>query len=318
MASTLKSFIKPSKSEEDTSVLERRVLVTAGTDYEPTSQRTVPVNGDSLSVSPQVSVSVQLRDVSGLPDDAPPTSPSFPPDGTLSEDTSALTITFVPSEDILAGDLFVGIDTEENPCKKYGVPESLVKGAMRVVTSTFDSSLEANVSAESPYVMAPILRAKTMSFHVGGIDASVEHTAAQAEEGASGSGVAVREASGIPADSEKRRKWAKSEEGQNFVLRAGRAYVFHFANAYIQWRDYALKLPGMSIRPLRYAGSDKSHKVRFFMKNAKVDQLFLVIYCRLLMGEDLEKAREVNGAEVSQSQPEKPMPEAHIPVHNDL
>lgn len=296
MASALKSFIKPSKSEEDTAVPERRVLVTAGTDYEPSSQCTVPVNGDSLSVSPQVSVSVQLREVAGLPDDAPPTSPSLSTDSALSEDTSALTITFVPSEDIPAGDLFVGIDTEDNPCKKYGVPESLVKGAMRVVTSTFDSSLEANGSAESPYVMAPIPRAKTMTFHVGDAGMSVEKTATRAgvEEGASGSGVAVREASGMSDDSEKRRKWAKSEEGQNFVFQAGRRYVFHFANAYIQWRDYALKLPGMSIHPLKYAGSDRSHKVRFFMRDVRNDKLFLVIYCRLLTGEDLEKARQAD------------------------
>lgn len=289
-----------SSSSKNTPPTPRRVQVTAGTDYAISSQKVVAVNGPDHTVSPTVKLSVHLRDYSGLPTGAPSSSPCFDAKSPHASATSVMAFTLVLPEDTPATDLYIGIDTEENPCRKYGVPQTLVNGAVRLVTSTIDSTLISDASADSPYIMAPLLRAKTMTFSIGDKQAPNSGPgAAEAvvpveglKEGATGSGVAVRAASGMPDDADKRRRWAKTAEGKAFVFEAGRAYTFHFAHSYINWGDLAISLPGMTVHPLKYAGAKSSHKVRLFLEDVNRDRLYLVIYCRLLVGEDLEKALE--------------------------
>ena len=55
----------------------------------------------------------------------------------------------------------------------------------------------------------------------------------------------------------------------------------------------ALKLPGFSWSPLKHIG-DKSHKVRFVLKDVGTGEVFLVVMATLLAGEDLRAAVEAD------------------------
>ncbi|PNS16336.1 Dynactin, isoform [Sphaceloma murrayae] len=198
---------------------------------------------------------------------------------------------------------------------------------------------------------------------------------------------AHRRAVGLPSDAGKRRKHLNSERHlKKLVLQKGRTYYFDFSNGYIDWKNYALKLPGFSVPVLKYLGGGKppssslssasneggdqiegteggadgavpgrdgahdlpvrsasgaqdayatnadgrqheiptdspasrpstaggdqpsatentgkagSHKVRFFLKDIRTDEVFFVIMCTLLTGSDLTAALEEDGRAAS-------------------
>ncbi|KAG8631831.1 hypothetical protein KVT40_000971 [Elsinoe batatas] len=115
---------------------------------------------------------------------------------------------------------------------------------------------------------------------------------------------AHRKANSLPSDAGKRRKHLNSERNrEKFVLQKGRKYFFDFSNGYIDWKAYALKLPGFSVPVLKYLGNGDgakqggsgSHKVRFFLKDVVTEEVYFVIMCTLLTGEDLRVALEEDG-----------------------
>ncbi|PSK33951.1 hypothetical protein B9Z65_8277 [Elsinoe australis] len=69
---------------------------------------------------------------------------------------------------------------------------------------------------------------------------------------------AHRKSAGLPSDPAKRRKHLNSESHRKeFILQKGRTYYFDFSNGYIDWKSYALKLPGFSVPVLKYLGGGK-------------------------------------------------------------
>lgn len=109
-------------------------------------------------------------------------------------------------------------------------------------------------------------------------------------EGADDDGEAVRSDYGIPADEGKRRKFFSNEDKRKgFSFEGGRCHQFDFHNGYIDWKNYALKLPGFSLSVLKWI-NDRTHTVRFVMKNRKTGQQYLVVTFRLLFGNELKGA----------------------------
>ncbi|KAF4552860.1 Hypothetical protein D9617_8g048720 [Elsinoe fawcettii] len=160
---------------------------------------------------------------------------------------------------------------------------------------------------------------------------SFPHPGLLVEGSVSAEAHAYRKGSGLPSDAGKRRKHLNSESNRkSFVLQKGRTYYFDFSNGYIDWKAYALKLPGFSVPVLKYLGGGKppggtspkaeqgeagagkdggpqevqghaeegkkassgSHKVRFFLKDIVTEEVYFVIMCTLLTGEDLRLALE--------------------------
>jgi len=252
----------------------------------------VQVNGPSIAVSDQVKLKVRIKDYTGLPSSSPTTPAYFDLPG-HTKDTFSLAFSITPKADIRTTDLFFGLDTGHNPIRKFGLPESLVQTAFKIVKEFIDPSLVCDISSDEPYVMGPALTSATMELNVG--DSQQQNWDAPAEnmtEGATGSGQQAREKAGLPPAADKRRKYFMAEaHRESFVLEKGRTYGFDFANGYIDWRAYALKLPGFSWSPLKHIG-DKSHKVRYVLKDLKSGEVFFVVMCELLAGENMRLAVE--------------------------
>lgn len=122
------------------------------------------------------------------------------------------------------------------------------------------------------------------------------------EGGDGDDGDQVRENHGIPTDEGKRRKFFTSKEKrQEFFFEKGRCYQFDFHNGYIDWKDYALKLPGFSLSVLRWI-NDRTHTLRFVMKNRTSGKPYLVVTFRLMFGEELERETTAAGTGVQSSE----------------
>jgi len=190
-------------------------------------------------------------------------------------------------------------DPGENPIRKFGLPSSLVNTAIHAVTYFVDGSLVCDSSSDQPSVMGPLLTGTQTLFSIGDVVSagngdSWDAPGVDMTEGATGSGVDLRESLGIPAeDPSKRRKYFSKKGGQGFVLEAGRTYSFDHGHGYIDWKETTLKLPGFSFNILKHIGKgNKSHKVRFVLKDTESGEVYFVIMCTLLAGEDLRMAME--------------------------
>lgn len=302
MASAVKDAVKntfstnSSSDKLDEKTQNYKLRITAGPNYDKSLQRLVVVNGPSITVSDQAKLTVRIKDYSGLPSSSTSHAAYFDRPG-HEKDTFSLAFAITPTADIRTKDLYFGLDTGHNPIRKFGLPESLVQTAFKIVREFIDPSLTCDASADEPYVMGPALTSATMEFRIGEQVAESSRgtwdvPSEDMSEGAIGSGKQVRENAGLPDAADKRRKYLMNGAHRDgFLLEKGRTYDFDFSNGYIDWRAYALKLPGFSWSPLKHIG-DKSHKVRYVLKDIKTGQVYFVVMCELLAGEQMRQAVE--------------------------
>ena len=308
MASALKSAVSSmtgGDTGDDTNKADNyRLSITAGPSYDKSQQKPLTVNGPSVPVSETTKVSLRIKDYTGLPSSSPATSPYFKRPENV-KDTFSVAFSVVPTKDTPVEDLYFVIDTGHNPIKKFGLSKSLINTAFKVAKEFIDGSLHCDAFADEPWVGGPVLQGATTTFRVGETVQSGQWDAPgdDMDEGAVGEGKEERERCGIPEAADKRRKWFGNEKG--FTLKKGRKYDFDFANGYIDWKNYALKLPGFSWSPLKHIG-DKSHKVRFVLKDVKSGECFFVVMVTLLAGEEMKAAiaeDQKTGGQQSQQSP---------------
>ena len=108
-------------------------------------------------------------------------------------------------------------------------------------------------------------------------------------EGGSGTGNDIRKKQNLPSNNEKRRKHFLSQTSrESFSFEKDRVYSFDFFNPYLDFGKFALKLPGFSIKVIKYI-DDKSHTLRYVFKNRQTGDVYLCVNFNLLWGEKLEK-----------------------------
>lgn len=281
-----------------------RLLITAGPNYDKTLQRTLAVNsGASVLVSDEIAVTFRVANYTGFPTGSPRTSGYFSAAGGHGSSTFSLAFSIRPSADsrdadIDSNDLWFGLDMGHNPIRKFGLPKTLVRTAIKIATGVLvDPSLSSDPFADEPWIMGPVFAGATRRVRVRGLADEVGELVAPAEgmeEGGAESGVEARRAAGVPDGDEKRRKYFSTEAHRKaFPLQRGRTYEVDFANGFIDWEDYKLKLPGLSVGVLKYVGKS-SHKVRFVLKNIKTGEVHLVVMATLLTGADLQAHVEAN------------------------
>ncbi|KAF2226163.1 hypothetical protein BDZ85DRAFT_182960, partial [Elsinoe ampelina] len=268
-----------------------RLRITAGPTYDKSLQRIVTVNSpDPHPISDNVAISLRIRDYTGLPSASPASVPEYFDLPQHSKDTFSVAFAFTPPKDIPASNLYFGIDTGHNPVRKFGIPKSLINTAFKIVKEFIDPSLSCDAGVDEPWVRGPVVAGATTTL-CGSVSPEAQ---------------AHRKANSLPSDAGKRRKHLNSERNrEKFVLQQGRRYYFDFSNGYIDWKAYALKLPGFSVPVLKYLGNGAgeggakggggSHKVRFFLKDLVTEEVYFVIMCTLLTGEDLRLALEEDG-----------------------
>lgn len=168
------------------------------------------------------------------------------------------------------------------------IPKNIITTAFSMVKRFVDSSLDCDPYVDQPWVNGAILCGSAMTFRVGEKSKQVPEPVAVLQEGADGDGVSIRQDHGIPDDEAKRRKFFGGEEHRkDFKFEKGRCYQFDFHNGYIDWKNYALKLPGFSLSVLKWI-NDRTHTVRFVMKNRNTGTPYLIVTFRLLFGKELD------------------------------
>jgi hypothetical protein len=291
-----------------------------------------------LASSPAAST----NSTSGLPKGSPSTSPYFS-SKLHPYDRYSISFAFTPKQDIHGDKLVFGNDFD-HPIRDRLPP--LFDKAFGIVKWWIDPGLDGDVYGDEPYLYGALLSSINV-LRIGGKD---EKTATEAsassgseavvyEEGAFGSGEAVRSELHLPATSAARQKHFLAEQHRkDFTFEAGREYQCDFFNPYLDFNEFALKIgygmPAMSIighwdgQPLRYviryvmltldmlcelgltkvSGLTRTHSLRYVLKNRETNKELFVVNISLLPTEQVKKE---GGAE------EKKTPAGEVHAGND-
>ncbi|OAL52457.1 DUF1769-domain-containing protein [Pyrenochaeta sp. DS3sAY3a] len=291
-----------SNSTVDPTARDKYLLeVTAGPSYNPSTHTQIPVNSPSATKIDSDLVTawlrVRIKNYHGLPHNSPSSSPYFEhPQHT--SDRYSIAFSFVPKQDIAGTDAVMGFDYDHSI--KHQLPPGF-RAAMRIVTSLLDPGLYSDPYSDEPYLYGPAL-SSFFALHIGETTdrvsaaqqlATLDDSAASVIlEGASGSGIQIRESLSLPSGWKQRRKnflGAAALEG--FTFEKGRMYHADFFNPHLDFADFALRLPGLKISVARYV-DEKTHHLRFVLKDRGLEKPLFVVFFKLLFGRELEERLE--------------------------
>lgn len=230
--------------------------VTAGPSY--TDQTPIPINTEKpthiTSSKLSASLTIRVQNYRGLPKDSPKTSPYFSHDP-HKHDLYSLAFTFTPKQDINGHDLVFGNDFD------HPIRDKLPPGfqqAFNLMKWFIDPGLYGDVHADEPYLYGPLLSSMNV-LRVGPKDdkeqEKIEESRANEElvvytEGGDADGHDARKAANVPDDAAARKKYFLNEQHlKSFTFEAGREYANDFFNPYLDFNDFALRLPGYGLIP---------------------------------------------------------------------
>lgn len=264
--------------------------VTAGPTYDLADHVEVPVNeGAPVRISTElmdVELNVRIQNYRGLPRNSPTTSPYFSQEPHASnKDQYSIAFQFTakePPRDKSAGDTPTAEDhvaddgSEPKPEPKpkpkprgisasdlqfgndfdHPIRDRLPPGfsyAMKIVKWWIDPGLDGDPYADSPYLFGPAISSFN-AIRVGRAPVDKAKGGLWVEEGAEDDdGKAWRDELAVPEDSKARMKWALQEQSkQHWLWEYGRTYAVDFFNAYIDFSEFALRLPGYAVPIMKY------------------------------------------------------------------
>jgi hypothetical protein len=281
--------------------LSLTTTVTAGPTYDSSTHQDVPVNGpdDILIESDLVTcyLKVRIKDYHGLPHGSPSSSPYF--DHKLhTSDRYSIAYSFVPKKDLPGKDIVLGFDYDHSI--KHQLPPGF-KYAMKIVTSMLDPGIYSDAYSDEPYLYGPALSG-LFTLNIGDkvdeVSASQQleqlnhSTGGVVEEGSTGSGRSIRSSQNIPLKWKKRRKhFLDAAALSSFTFEKGRMYHADFFNPHLDFANFSLRLPGFSISVAKYI-DEKTHHLRYVLRNRATDEVLFVVFFKLLFGEELERTLE--------------------------
>lgn len=251
--------------------------VTAGPTYDLADHTEVPVNTSTpVKISTSlidIDLNVRIQNYHGLPRNSPTTSPYFTQEPhATNKDQYSIAFRFTPKdpsaaagkskatattpaavddddaqpEGISASDLQFGNDFD------HPIRDRLPPGfsyAMKIVKWWIDPGLDGDPYADSPYLFGPALSSFN-AIHVGEAPVDEAKGGLWVEEGGSAE---WREDVGAPADGKARMKWALGEAAkEDWLWEYGRTYAVDFFNAYLDFSEFALRLPGYAVPIMKY------------------------------------------------------------------
>jgi hypothetical protein len=125
--------------------------------------------------------------------------------------------------------------------------------AMNIVKWWIDPGLEGDPYADVPYLYGPALSSFN-AVHVGAGEVDDALGGLWVEEGGDEAGLAWRRnVAGAPDDAKARMKWAlKAGNKERWTWEYGRSYGVDFFNPYIDFNEFALRLPGFNLPMMKY------------------------------------------------------------------
>ncbi|KAK0114359.1 hypothetical protein ONS95_013851 [Cadophora gregata] len=274
--------------------------VTAGSEYDIKTHKIVPVNQstpitiDSEHIS--VDLNVRIQSYRGLPPTSPSTSPYFSlPEHSKANDQYSIAFRFTPKSTIKGDDLVFGNDFD------HPIRDRLPPGfntAFRIVKWVVDPGLDGDVYADRPYLYGPAA-SSVNKLHVGPkavngekLDAGKEgighHEAGMVfEEGGDEEGLEIRKEKGVPETEAARKKHFLVEENRKeWEWEEGRVYGCDFYNPYLDFNDFALRLPGFTLPIMNYWDGQG---LRYTLKNRATDTVLFVVLFTLYLKEDVDE-----------------------------
>ncbi|KAL2163333.1 hypothetical protein VTH06DRAFT_5390 [Thermothelomyces fergusii] len=136
-------------------------------------------------------------------------------------------------------------------------------------------------------------------------------------------------------------KWAlRPENLARWTWEYGRTYAVDFFNPYLDFNDFALRLPGLSLPIMKYWDGQglrhhrkRSHQLRYVLRNRSTGQVYLVVLFTLHLAEDvdedgtlkpaaLERTARLSGGQGKRGQPlteteQGPEPEPELDLEPD-
>jgi hypothetical protein len=177
---------------------------------------------------------------------------------------------------------------------------------MKIATSMLDPGLYSDAYSDEPYLYGPALSGLfTLNIGEKTDEVSAEdqlaqlsqHTGGVVEEGGTGSGLNVRKHHQIPSKWKKRRKhFLDAKALANFTFEKGRMYHADFFNPHLDFANFSLRLPGFSISVAKYI-DEKTHHLRYVLKNRATNEVLFVVFFKLLFGEELERTLKAKRGE---------------------
>ena len=242
--------------------------ITAGPGYDPADHVEVPVNrpepviitGDLADIE----LNVRVQDYKGLPRGSPTTSPDFDTEPhATNQDQYSICFRFTPKAPKDGGSRGHGVDKADDDGisgldLQFGndfdrpIRDRLPPGfgtAMSIVRWWIDPGLDGDAYADKPYLYGPGLSSfNALSIGPGTFDES--KGGIWVEEGGDGD---AREKAGMPSDAKARMKWALSDDvKKRWVYEYGKTYAVDFFNPYLDFSNFALRLPGFHLPVLKY------------------------------------------------------------------
>ncbi|KAI9681758.1 MAG: hypothetical protein M1829_000503 [Trizodia sp. TS-e1964] len=269
--------------------------VTAGPSYDPAILTEVKVNSEEpLEIkgsSLHAHLYVRIKNFRGLPKDSPTTSPYFS-HSMHKSDQYSISFGFIPQKSI-SGDALIFGNNFDNPIRDRLPP--FFGAAFKMVKYFIDPGMDGDPYADKPYLYGPALSSLNIFRVCEKIDVLPQASSKDAgvqvfEEGGDGDGLKAREEKNMPATATQRKKYYLDEENRkNFSFEAGRLYQCDFFNPFLDFNEFALKLPGFSFSIVNHhAGEpDSDHTLRYVLKNKHTDETYLVIVLTMLRKEDI-------------------------------
>ncbi|KAL1391387.1 hypothetical protein HDK64DRAFT_90186 [Phyllosticta capitalensis] len=278
--------------------------VTVGPNYDTSTHQEVKVNTSSpVEVSTKdidASVNVRIQNYRGLPKNSPKTSPYFS-HTSHTVDLYGIAYTFRLKQDIPGDKLVFGNDFD------HPIRDRLPYGfstAFGWVKSWIDPTMEGDVYADEPYLYSPVLSSMNIlnvgekgqkpaeaAKKAGSAVGEGDEAAVVFEEGAEGDGKDVREKASMPADGPSRMKHFRHEEPRKeFVFEKDRAYSCDFFNKYLDFNDFALRLPIITIPVIKsWDGQPlRTHTLRYVLKNMITNEPLFVVLFTLIPADQVE------------------------------
>ncbi|KAI1122488.1 hypothetical protein F5Y10DRAFT_74999 [Nemania abortiva] len=168
--------------------------------------------------------------------------------------------------------------------------------AMNIVKWWIDPGLDGDPYADMPYLYGPGLSSFNC-VHVGAGSHDVEKGGLHFEEGGDEDGLRDRRAMGVPDTAKERKKWALADQSkERWVFEYGRTYCVDFFNPYLDFSEFALRLPGFTLPIMKYwdgqglrAHRKRSHTLRYVLRNRTTGETYLVILFSLYLKEDVNE-----------------------------
>jgi hypothetical protein len=203
----------------------------------------------------------------------------------------------VPKQDLSGSDVVLGFDYDHSI--KHQLPPGF-KYAMKIATSMLDPGLYSDPYSDNPYLYGPALSG-LFTLNIGDLTSDVSAseqltqleraTSGVVEEGGTGTGASIRKSQNLPSKWKKRRKhFLDAAALSKFTFEKGRMYHADFFNPHLDFANFSLRLPGFSISIGRYI-DEKTHHLRYVLKNRATDEVLFVVFFKLLFGEELERVR---------------------------